>query len=33
MLFDLLLPAGGRLTIHQVLFWFGVVVTLLGMPS
>lgn len=32
MLFDLLLPPGGTSTIYRVLFWFGLVVTLLGMP-
>ena len=28
-----LLPVGGTSTIYQVLFWIGVVVTLLGMPA
>lgn len=32
MLSDLLLPPGGTSPSYQVLFWFGVVVTLLGMP-
>lgn len=32
MLLDLLLPPGGTSTVYRVLFWFGVLVTLLGMP-
>jgi hypothetical protein len=32
LLFDLLLPPGGTSPVYRVLFWFGVVITLLGIP-
>ena len=33
LLLDWLVPVGGTSAVHQVLFWFGVVLTLLGMPA